>query len=70
MKNAIAFVLATGLVSGVAFAQASFEELDADADGYVSAEEALASPEVAERFAALDADADGQLSAEEFAAGV
>ena len=61
------------LIAGTAFAQSgsdepSFMQLDANADGRISAEEAQADARVAERFQEADADRDGQLSLEEFSA--
>jgi len=49
---------------------ATFEEVDADADGSISMEEAMAAmPDVStEDLLVLDADGDGALSADEFAA--
>lgn len=44
---------------------ATFEEVDADSDGYISNEEASAVPGLTEQFGQLDADADGKLNPEE-----
>ena len=46
---------------------AMFKTLDADNNGYISAEEANANPAVAEAFGDGDVNGDGQLSMEEFA---
>lgn len=55
----------------VAFAQgsreaSSFEVLDKDKDGVITASEARADPSVASRFAAADKNQDGYLSRSEF----
>ncbi len=46
----------------------TFEQLDADEDGTLSAEEAAQSPELYEQFGDMDADQNGSLSRKEFAA--
>ncbi len=53
-----------------------FKKLDADADGFISKDEFMASPRAQEnkekaeaRFTELDADKDGKLSKDEFMAG-
>ncbi len=43
--------------------------LDTNKDGYVSREEAKASPSISARFNELDKDGDGKLSAQELSAG-
>lgn len=58
-------IVFAALVAGSAFA-ASFEEVDADKSGGVSAEEAKAVEGL--DFAAADKNADGSLDADEFAA--
>ena len=45
-----------------------FEELDTNADGAISKEEAAVDPPLAQAFATLDKDADGRLTPEEYAA--
>jgi hypothetical protein len=64
------FVIALGamFLSGAAFAAADFATADANSDGQVTAEEALAAaPEItAEKFKEADANNDGTLSAEEY----
>ena len=66
------FVIALGAMffSSAAFAAEDFATADANADGQVTAEEAVAAaPEItAEKFAAADANGDGALSADEYAA--
>jgi hypothetical protein len=66
MTNSIKTLLLLG-ITGVAFAQApAFEEVDADADGQISAEEAAAIEGL--DLAALDTDQSGSLSREEYEA--
>ncbi|MBU8976583.1 EF-hand domain-containing protein [Lysobacter sp. MMG2] len=47
----------------------SFADLDVNADGKVSKDEAAADARLTSHFAQVDRDGDGQLSATEFAAG-
>jgi Ca2+-binding EF-hand superfamily protein len=47
-------------------ATAMFKKLDANNDGYISAAEAQASPDVEEAFGEGDTNGDGQLSLDEF----
>jgi Ca2+-binding EF-hand superfamily protein len=62
-------VIAALLFSTGALAQeADFATLDANGDGAISQDEALADPVVAENFGAADANQDGVLSEEEFQA--
>lgn len=61
------------MAAGMAFAQSdsdapSFVQLDVNADGRISMEEAKADARVAERFPEADKDRDGHLSLEEFTA--
>ena len=44
-----------------------FEELDTNADGAISKDEAAADPALVQLFGTLDKDADGRLTAEEYA---
>ncbi|KRA46425.1 hypothetical protein [Pseudoxanthomonas sp. Root630] len=43
-----------------------FEELDANADGAISKDEAAVDPPLAQAFGTLDTDADGRLTPEEY----
>lgn len=47
-----------------------FEELDQNADGAISKDEAAVDPPLAQVFGTLDKDADGRLSPEEYAVHV
>jgi Ca2+-binding EF-hand superfamily protein len=49
-------------------AQAKFDQLDADHDGTIDKQEAMASEELTVRFDKLDIDHDGKLSPSEFSA--
>jgi len=44
----------------------SFEELDGDSDGYITAAEAKASKNIAKNFKKVDTDRDGKISITEF----
>lgn len=70
MKKALFVFAITSFTVGSAFAQATFEAVDADASNSITLEEANAAglPWTAEEFAAADKDGDGALNAEEFAA--
>jgi len=71
-KTPLAVLLGALFISGSALAAADFSVVDANADGFVTAEEAAAgAPEItAESFKAADANGDGALSAEEYAVAV
>jgi osmotically-inducible protein OsmY len=65
------FMLIIGAVaaSAAGFAQpADFQNLDRNADGYLSRAEIAAVPEIARRFAHFDTDKDRRLSRREYAA--
>ena len=69
MTNAVRMLVLAGF-AGAAMAQAmpSFEEVDANSDGLISAEEAATIEGL--DFATADADQDGSLSVEEFTAAL
>ena len=46
----------------------AFEEIDANADGQITQDEAAAHPAVMDKFTDLDANQDGALSQDEYAA--
>lgn len=74
MKVSRLILTSLALVAGVAVlrayaadsADASFESLDKDKDGVITASEARANPAIAARFAAADKNQDGYLSRAEF----
>ncbi len=66
MKKIIAAGMFT-LFSGMVFAGTTLNDLDANKDGLISAEEAKAKPELAKGFSELDKNQDGQLDSAEFA---
>lgn len=49
---------------------ATFKQLDADSDGYVTAGEAVKAEVSSEAFVAADRDQDGRLSQDEFASAI
>jgi len=63
----LAIVSVIALSSGLTFAGSTYEALDADKDGVISAEEAQADPELAGKFKDLDKNQDNRLDAAEFA---
>ncbi len=68
-KSVVSAAIGVLLVAGAAQAgDASFDQLDVDRDGMISAFEAEADPKLLERFRQLDVNGDGRLSAEEYAA--
>ncbi len=69
MNKIFALLFSLVLASGAAYAaEMSFEDLDKDADGAITAEEAAADEKVNAGFMTADADQDGKLTPEEFAA--
>lgn len=70
MRILVVAAAIAGFTIGSAYAQASFDAVDADANGSITMEEAKAAglPWTEEQFAVADKDADGALNAEEFAA--
>ena len=68
-KSVVSTAIAVLCIAGAAHAaDASFDQLDVDRDGMISAFEAEADPKLLERFRQLDVNGDGRLSAEEYAA--
>lgn len=65
--GAAALVLLPGL-AGAADYPGTFEAIDVDGDGYISAQEAQARPDLQESWAASDANEDGVLDISEFSA--
>ena len=63
--TALAFMSAPG--SAADYVQ-TFEQLDVDGDGYVSAQEAEARPDLAAAMQASDTNQDGKLNSAEFSA--
>jgi hypothetical protein len=61
------FVCSAGVSAGDKYPM-TFEELDRDGDGYISAEEAKARPDLAKGLEASDNNKDGQLNSAEFSA--
>jgi Ca2+-binding EF-hand superfamily protein len=70
MRKTLLTLAVAALAMPAVLSAATFEEVDTDADGSISMEEAMAAmPDVAaEDLQALDADGDGALSPDEFAA--
>jgi Ca2+-binding EF-hand superfamily protein len=66
-KTAMALV-AAGFVTAVVAGEDAFIKLDANADGYISAEEAASSETLSQSWETTDANRDGQVDAAEFSA--
>jgi Ca2+-binding EF-hand superfamily protein len=67
ISAAAALALLPGLVAAADY-PATFEAIDADGDGYISAKEAQARPDLQENWQASDANGDGVLDISEFSA--
>jgi EF hand len=75
-KFLAASIIALGIAGEPALGQDStrqsadiqFQQLDSDADGFVTRAEATKIPGVAERFTKFDVDKDGKINRSEFAA--
>ena len=61
-------LVAAGFLSTAIAGENQFNKLDADADGYISAEEAAAHEGLQQGWTATDANADGKVDAAEFSA--
>ncbi len=72
MKKLILALSLSTFAASAAFAQATFEEIDQDASGSVTLEEANTAgiPWTEEQFTLADKNGDGALDADEFAAAV
>ncbi|MEM9276991.1 MAG: EF-hand domain-containing protein [Pseudomonadota bacterium] len=72
MKKLILALTVSSFAVGAAYAQASFETIDADADGSVTLAEAnnAGLPWTEDQFKLADRDGNGALNADEFAAAV
>ncbi|MES9942213.1 MAG: hypothetical protein ABW104_17535 [Candidatus Thiodiazotropha sp. 6PLUC2] len=69
MKKIIVGLAAAGFFAAVnAAEEGAFTKLDANADGYISAEESTADEGLYKDWAKVDANADGQVDAAEFSA--
>ncbi len=70
MKNHLLIITSIAAFSGAAVAgqQTSFEGLDADTNGYISQQEAMANDALTTQWGALDANSDNQLDQSEFSA--
>lgn len=60
-------LVSASLFSSILFAASALEDLDANKDGSISAEEAQAQADLAKDFNLLDRNQDGKLDAAEFA---
>ncbi|MEN8179929.1 MAG: EF-hand domain-containing protein [Pseudomonadota bacterium] len=66
-KTAVA-LLAAGFMATAIASENQFNKLDADADGYISAEEAAAHEGLQKGWQGTDANMDGKVDAAEFSA--
>ncbi|MCO6412309.1 MAG: hypothetical protein J5I92_06155 [Thiogranum sp.] len=67
ISAAAALALLPGFAGAADYAS-TFEAIDVDGDGYISAQEAQARPDLQENWAASDANEDGVLDISEFSA--
>jgi len=68
ISKTVVAVLAAGFMATAMASENQFSKLDADADGYISAEEAAAHEGLQEGWQATDANMDGKVDAAEFSA--
>ncbi|MDJ0806315.1 MAG: EF-hand domain-containing protein [Gammaproteobacteria bacterium] len=68
MTKTVVAVMAAGFFTAAMAGENQFNKLDADADGYISAEEAAAHEALQKGWQATDANMDGQIDAAEFSA--
>lgn len=69
LKKSCLFVTALMMAASVSYAAGDVgAQLDVDKDGYISAQEAEAMPEILEQFDKLDANKDGKIDLAEIAA--
>jgi len=62
-----AIVLSSGLAVAEEYMQ-TFEQIDADGDGYISVEEARVREGLSDKLLVIDSNADGKLNSAEFSA--
>jgi len=61
-------LLAAGFLTAAVASEDAFMKLDANEDGYISAQEAAADETLHQRWESTDANQDGQIDAAEFSA--
>ncbi len=68
ITKTVVAVMAAGFMATAIASENQFNKLDADADGYISAEEAAAHEGLQAGWQATDANMDGKVDAAEFSA--
>ncbi|MCU7802051.1 MAG: EF-hand domain-containing protein [Candidatus Thiodiazotropha sp. (ex Lucinoma annulata)] len=68
MKQALVALVAGGFFTVACAGEDQFTKLDANADGYISAEESVVSEQLYQAWSATDANDDGKIDAAEFSA--
>ncbi|MCU7917788.1 MAG: EF-hand domain-containing protein [Candidatus Thiodiazotropha sp. (ex Dulcina madagascariensis)] len=68
MKRTLVALAAAGFVTVAMAGEEAFKKLDANADGYISAEESTADERLYQGWATADTNDDGMIDAAEFSA--
>ncbi|MCU7899341.1 MAG: hypothetical protein KZQ71_02145 [Candidatus Thiodiazotropha sp. (ex Lucinoma aequizonata)] len=68
MKQGLVALVAGGFFTVICAGEDQFTKLDANPDGYISADESVASEQLYQAWSAMDANDDGKIDVAEFSA--